>query len=617
MKLLTKYYETLGGKVLPLDKFRLYIDLANPISPSDDVDLANIAESDRDGIIAAAEKIFDNPYPLTLASDFIRFWRDGNRSVFEGYYFTRRNMLLTFALAEAIERKNRFTDRVMDGVMLICDEYDWVIPAHIDHRFALNPCFLHKHNNLDLFSAMTGATLALVTTLLRGELDATAHEIRERVIYELHERICAPFMERDLGWMGFAGNAVNNWNPWIVSNVLLVAALTEADSEYRESLTLRAIKMVDNFINGYHTDGGCDEGPSYWGAAGASLFDVLELLYDLTDGYVDIFGEELIRRMGEYEADFNISGSYYINFADCPAHVRPDFRMIARYGRRVGSLRLTAFGTSSLAKYARPGFSGNHWQLYRTLKNLVEPPYETGEYKPARQCWYDGICVAIERETDEYDKGFFVAAKGGHNAESHNHNDVGNFIVYHDGKPVLLDVGVGAYTKKTFSSDRYKIWSMCSDYHNLPTVNGITQRAGKNFHAEDIAYDKAGHSLSLDISKAYPDEAGLVSLCRRVSLDDGVVTVSDDVKLKAEGEVCFTLMCARGVDLSQSGVIKFDGGIELCYSPNLTAELDEGFDVSAEDDSIKNNWKELTISRVLLRSKEFTEDKFEVKLRKV
>ena len=115
MKLLTKYYETLGGKVLPLDKFRLYIDLANPISPSDDVDLANIAESDRDGIIAAAEKIFDNPYPLTLASDFIRFWRDGNRSIFEGFYFTRRNMLLTFALAEAIERKNRFTDRVMDG----------------------------------------------------------------------------------------------------------------------------------------------------------------------------------------------------------------------------------------------------------------------------------------------------------------------------------------------------------------------------------------------------------------------------------------------------------------------------------------------------------------------
>ena len=131
MKLLTKYYETLGGKVLPLDKFRLFIDLAEPISASGDIGLDNIAESDRDGIIAAAEKIFDNPYPLTLASDFIRFWRDGNRSIFEGFYFTRRNMLLTFALAEAIEKKHRFTDRVMDGVMLICDEYDWVIPAQI------------------------------------------------------------------------------------------------------------------------------------------------------------------------------------------------------------------------------------------------------------------------------------------------------------------------------------------------------------------------------------------------------------------------------------------------------------------------------------------------------
>ena len=31
-----------------------------------------------------------------------------------------------------------------------------------------------------------------------------------------------------------------------------------------------------------------------------------------------------------------------------------------------------------------------------------------------------------------------LAAKAGHNAESHNHNDIGNFVVYVDGKPVLV-----------------------------------------------------------------------------------------------------------------------------------------------------------------------------------
>src|SRR5437868_14155296 len=61
-------------------------------------------------------------------------------------------------------------------------------------------------------------------------------------------------------------------------------------------------------------------------------------------------------------------------------------------------------------------------------------------------------------------QGLYVAAWGGHNAQSHNHNDVGNFIVYGDGKPVLIDVGVETYSAKTFSPQRYEIWTMQSAY---------------------------------------------------------------------------------------------------------------------------------------------------------
>ena len=46
------------------------------------------------------------------------------------------------------------------------------------------------------------------------------------------------------------------------------------------------------------------------------------------------------------------------------------------------------------------------------------------------------------RVTERSSDGFYVAAQGGHNAESHNHNDVGNFIVFLNGKPVIVDVGV-------------------------------------------------------------------------------------------------------------------------------------------------------------------------------
>ena len=48
--------------------------------------------------------------------------------------------------------------------------------------------------------------------------------------------------------------------------------------------------------------------------------------------------------------------------------------------------------------------------------------------------------------------GFFFGAKGGFNAESHNHNDVGSCVMYFDGKPCLIDLGREEYTAKTFSS---------------------------------------------------------------------------------------------------------------------------------------------------------------------
>ena len=66
------------------------------------------------------------------------------------------------------------------------------------------------------------------------------------------------------------------------------------------------------------------------------------------------------------------------------------------------------------------------------------------------------------REKPGSSEGLYVAAEGGHNAQSHNHNDVGNVIVFADGRPVLVDAGVEEYTSKTFSSRRYEIWTMQS-----------------------------------------------------------------------------------------------------------------------------------------------------------
>ncbi|HTX26243.1 MAG TPA: heparinase II/III family protein [Streptosporangiaceae bacterium] len=82
--------------------------------------------------------------------------------------------------------------------------------------------------------------------------------------------------------------------------------------------------------------------------------------------------------------------------------------------------------------------------------------------------------------------GLFLAAKAAHNGEGHNHNDVGPFIVALDGRPVLIDVGVGLYTRQTFGPDRYEIWTMQSSWHDVPEVDGAAQESGREHAARRV-----------------------------------------------------------------------------------------------------------------------------------
>lgn len=123
--------------------------------------------------------------------------------------------------------------------------------------------------------------------------------------------------------------------------------------------------------------------------------------------------------------------------------------------------------------------------LIRVLPNLLtlkDMSTERSIEPYTADFWLPGLQVMGARSHSDSDKDLYVAAKGGHNAESHNHNDVGNFIVYADGSPLLIDIGVETYTAKTFSSNRYDIWTMQSQYHNLPTINGVQQKDGREYH---------------------------------------------------------------------------------------------------------------------------------------
>ena len=95
--------------------------------------------------------------------------------------------------------------------------------------------------------------------------------------------------------------------------------LLESDPSKKLAEVQKIINSLDKFLNGYSDDGGCDEGPSYWGAAGALLYESLEILKMLTNGKFDVFDNPLVQNIGKYFYKVNIHAPYFINFADADA----------------------------------------------------------------------------------------------------------------------------------------------------------------------------------------------------------------------------------------------------------------------------------------------------------
>ena len=180
-------------------------------------------------------------------------------------------------------------------------------------------------------------------------------------------------------------------------------------------------------------------------------------------------------------------------------------------------------------------------------------------YQPA-YFWLDGIEVAGVRSEEGTNKGFFFAAKGGYNNESHNHNDVGTFVLYYNNDPILIDAGVGTYMAKTFSNQRYDIWTMQSAYHNLPMINGFQQSFGTKFKSSDVTFknEKSKAVFSLNIAKAYPAVAKCRTWMRNYTLDRKKgLTIDDKFELDSLiGNNTLNLLVAGNVQEISKGKLQ-------------------------------------------------------------
>lgn len=553
----------------------------------------------RNEYIKEGERYLNYDWPVVKATDYIEIIRSGDR--LQGKYAAPRAALMASVMAELAEGKGRFIDQIINGVWYYSEQTWWGWSAHLPTPKGLPDI---KNPSIDLGVGEIANILSWTWYLFKDEFDKIHPLISTRLKDEIMYKAITPYYERsDFWWQGLDGKRdVNNWNPWTNHNMLTAILIMEDDQDKKVAGVEKVIKSLDQFINIYPNDGGCDEGPSYWGRAGASLYQNLDLLKRASNGKFDVFDNQLIKNMGNYIYKAYINYPYFVNFADADATTGGRPQIVYSYGKDIGDSVMQKFGVFLAKKqdWGEKALKGKIDEQMMQLMLMDEIGKADGVSALISDFWLPETEVAGARDKAGSVDGFFFAAKGGHNAESHNHNDLGTCVLYIDGKPCLIDIGRETYTAKTFSSHRYEIWTMQSGYHQLPKINGVEQMQGRKYVATNSTFsaDDKKVVFSTDISKAYTDEAKVEKWIRSYRLDRGKkFSISDNYELKEISDkptsINFITVCK--VSEKGGGALILEGNgftMEMKYDSKTVSPKIEVMEIT--DKGLKRYWNEIT-----------------------
>jgi len=580
----------------------------------------------RSAWIKEGEKVLNYKWQIVPASSYLEFVRTGNRDTMQNVNSQNTGALRKLILAELAEGKGRFLPQIIDGSWSICEMTTWALSAHLSIQKAGYGLPDVKEPIIDLGVGITGALMAWTHHFFKNSFDKVSPLIASRIATEIDRQVLQPYYSRtDFWWMGLQREdaMVNNWNVWCNFNALTCILLIEKDKNKRIESIYKSMQSVDKFINYYKDDGGCEEGPAYWSHAGGMLFNYLDLLSKATGGAINKFNDPLIRNIAAYIYKAYINDRYYINYADASAKLNPDAGLIFRYGQAISDSIMTGFGSYLAAQ--------QNWKeqlptetIEATLENALAAPsiLQTPARKPLLADWWmPGTQIMAARDQAGSTDGFYFSALGGHNAESHNHNDVGSCILFYNGQPVLIDIGSETYTRQTFGPERYSIWTMQSAWHNLPLINGVIQKEGAAYKAVNPVFTAAKKTagFSLDIAAAYPTAAAVKKWERSYLLTRGQqLSITDNYELlENKGNTALHFMTSLPAELVKPGQIRFPlaaGALTLDYNPQqLEAVLEP---VAVKDKRLLQSWP-ATVYRIVLKVKGVEKKgKIELKIKK-
>lgn len=441
-------------------------------------------------LLKRAEGYLTEALPEQPDELFLDFSRTGNRTRWQHVAGLRRGRLMPLVVAECLENKGRFLPPLQQLIEALCAEKTWVMPAH-DAKLTN---FNGTTTDIDLASSALGWDLASADWLLGEKLSPV---VRDQLRANVLKRVVAPYREMYLGerapnwWL----LTTSNWNAVCLAGVTGAALVEVTDKQQRAEVVAAADKFIRNFLQGFTADGYCSEGLGYWDYGFGNFVWLAETLRQATGGKLDLLLLPQAEAPARFGANIEISGGISPAFADCGVTAQPDRALMWFVNRR---LRLGLTDYNELA----PATGGSLSQFL--LLNFPNGAAETPPTDQARQTlvrtWFKEAGILIGRPAPGTRTQLAVALKGGHNAEHHNHNDVGSYVAVIGNRAVLLDPGGEVYTARTFSSRRYESKLLNSYGHPVPLVAGQLQKEGSEARAEVLRSELTDQADTLELN---------------------------------------------------------------------------------------------------------------------
>ncbi len=449
--------------------------------------------------------------PMLPYSYFKLFDETGSRTEYQDVYSDQRDRLNNFLLTALLDGTH--ISDVEDAIWAICDNFSWCYPAHFGYGGTnvvetLNappagdgkpvPFLRHQAQMIDLGATGTARQLAEAIALLGDKL---APAVVHRAHQNITERVLKPFMEINTPF--WWETTLNNWGAVCAGNIGIAAMYMIKDDAMLAAVLKRCTDTMLCYLDGFEEDGVCAEGLGYWNYGFSHFVFYADMLKRRTAGAIDLFKDERVHTIAVFYQNAFLNENNAVCFSDCHDKSTYSYYLNHYLYGVYDDVELPA------AEYAAP--------MGVTLRNFIwsNPDYPTGTWKD-RDALYNATQWVISRATVDGVQVSF-AAKGGHNNEPHNHNDVGSFLLDIGGEVLLGDLGAGLYTRQYFGPERYTILVNGSQGHPVPVIGGKTQAEGKAACAVGYTATATEEAVtaSMEMAPAYALE-NLTSLKREL-----------------------------------------------------------------------------------------------------